>query len=88
MEYQQPGVRWEGDAPDFTREDELAITVFNHIENGFGGLDWKGFEIVTEMLGIDDLEGLIHRLLVIKSFRPESERKDNAMNPHDTAGLL
>lgn len=66
----------------------MAIVVFNHIENGFGGLDWKGFEFVTEMLGIEDLEGLTHRLLVIKQFRPESERKDNPMNRQDTAGLL
>lgn len=57
--------------PDFTLEDELAIRVFNAAQNGMGGIDWHGLEVMAEMFGIEDLDGLIERVLVIKSWTPE-----------------
>lgn len=35
-----------------------------------GGLDWSGLPYVAAELGIDDISGLMHRLLVIKTHRP------------------
>lgn len=38
-----------------------------------GGIDWAGLPLVVEHLGIDDVEGLLHRLLTIKLHkRPEA----------------
>lgn len=31
-----------------------------------GGLDWAGLETIADMLGIDDVEGLIVRLAAIR----------------------
>lgn len=31
-----------------------------------GGLDWAGLETIADMLGIDDIEGLIVRLCAIR----------------------
>lgn len=35
-----------------------------------GGLDWAGLETVVTVLGISDVEPLIHRLKTIKLHRP------------------
>ena len=31
-----------------------------------GGLDWSALPIVVEMLGIEDVDGLVRRLVVIR----------------------
>jgi hypothetical protein len=36
-----------------------------------GGLDWAGLPLVAEMLGIDNPQQLINRLLVIRSYNPK-----------------
>ncbi len=38
--------------------------------NGSGGLDWAGLSIAVAAIGIDDVPGLIERLLVIKTHKP------------------
>jgi hypothetical protein len=38
-----------------------------------GGLDWAGLGLMVEMFGIEDVEGLIQRLLIIKSHVPPKE---------------
>lgn len=38
-----------------------------------GGLDWNGLEAMVEFYGIEDVDGLIERLLVIKSHTPPKE---------------
>ncbi len=45
----------------------MAIKAWNLLANGMGGFDYAGLPMVAEMLGFDDLDGLLHRLLVIKS---------------------
>lgn len=35
-----------------------------------GGIDWAGLDIVVDLLGVRDVEGLVRRLAVIKSHRP------------------
>lgn len=34
-------------------------------------LDWSGVEIVAEILGIADVEGLVRQLVTIRDNRPE-----------------
>lgn len=38
-----------------------------------GGIDWRGVELVADMFGIEDHDGLYERLLVIKSWDPKKE---------------
>lgn len=48
------------------------------LANGMASIDWAGVPIVAAMLGIDDLETLIRRLMTIKHHRPgESLEKDD-----------
>ena len=46
------------------------MVAFNHLANGMGGIDWSGLPYVVAALGVDDVAGLLHRLLVIKLHRP------------------
>ncbi len=67
------------DPPVPTLEEAQAIAAWNYLSNGSGGLDWNGMPVVIEHLGIKDVEGLLHRLVTIKTHRPrseESEKKD------------
>lgn len=41
-----------------------------------GGIDWAGLDLVAAKLGIDDIEGLIERLYVIKTHRPRAEEEE------------
>ena len=54
----------------------LAIRVYNALANGSGGLDWAGLPVVCEWMGIEDLDGLMQRLIVIKTHRPPERNKD------------
>lgn len=38
--------------------------------NGTGGLDWSALPLAMGYLGIDDIEGLMTDLLVIKGYNP------------------
>ncbi|MCU0924418.1 MAG: hypothetical protein MUF16_29770 [Burkholderiaceae bacterium] len=40
------------------------------LANGMGGLDWGALPLAVAHFGIDDVAGLIHRLLTIKTHRP------------------
>jgi len=37
--------------------------------NTLGGLEWAGLEVVAEMLGVRDIEGLVADLTVIRDFQ-------------------
>ena len=37
-----------------------------------GGLDWQALPVVAEMLGVQDIEGLIADLTVIRDFQNRS----------------
>ena len=67
----QDGVQYRGEAPpEATDGDLLAMRTWNMLANGMGGLDWAGLPLAVALFGIDDVEGLLYRLQVIKSHRP------------------
>ena len=41
------------------------------LANGMGGIDWSGLPLAVEMLGVSEVEALVHRLVIIKSHKPE-----------------
>lgn len=52
------------------------------LSNGMASIDWAGVPIVAAMLGIEDLEAFIRRLMTIKHHRPgdgndEPPKKDD-----------
>lgn len=49
----------------------MALTVFNALANGMGGICWEGLELHVALFGITDVEGLVQRLHVIKGHRPK-----------------
>lgn len=51
----------------------LAIQAWNLLANGSGGLDWGGLDFVAELLGVRDVEALVHRLGVIKLHKPPAQ---------------
>lgn len=70
----QAGVRFDGeDAPQADPSTALAIQAFNHLSNGSGAFDWSGLPYVVAELGISDVSGLMHALLVIKTHKPPED---------------
>lgn len=49
--------------------DRLAVKAWNLVANGMGGIDWAGLPAACAWLGIDDIDSLIARLLVIKTHK-------------------
>lgn len=48
--------------------------MFNLLSNGMGGIDWAGLPVAVTLFGVRDVEGLMHRLALIKSHRaPEDD---------------
>lgn len=48
--------------------------VWKMLSTGQGGLDWAGLPLVAEFFGITDIESLLTRLAVIKSYKkPDQE---------------
>ena len=47
-----------------------------------GSIDWSGLEVVAALLGVDDVDGLINDLMVIKSHKPESEQTETDTDPN------
>lgn len=43
------------------------------LRDGHGGLSWAGLEPVCAWLGVEDLDLLMHRLMVIKCYRRPDE---------------
>lgn len=67
----QAGIQYRGeDPPEATDDDMLAMRTWNMLANGMGGLDWAGLPLAVALLGITDVEGLLHRLQVIKQHKP------------------
>lgn len=46
------------------------MRIFNMLGNGMGGIDWNGFDLMVAKFGIEDPDGLIERLYVIKGYEP------------------
>mgnify|MGYP006958834259 CR=1 FL=1 len=40
-----------------------------------GGIDWAGFPLLVAKFGVDDVEGLIDRLLVIRGYEPPKDEE-------------
>lgn len=68
------GVEYEGEAaprPDVA--DRLALKVWNFLATGMGGIEWARLDLACAYYGVEDVEGLIARLLVIKAHKaPET----------------
>lgn len=81
----QAGVQFEGEErPRASAADNLAIAAWNYLCDGEQSIDWAGLPLVAELLGITDIEGLLGRLLVIKSHKPsEGTPPDGTCNPVD-----
>lgn len=63
--------QYEGEAsPEQNPEHTLVIQAWNMVSDGTGSVDWAGVPIVAAMLGIEDLETFIRRLMTIKHHRP------------------
>ena len=68
---------WEGeDQPTASPDDAVAFRAYSLLSNGMGGIDWAGLPLVCEWLGVSDVDGLLHRLSVIKAHKPPEENKD------------
>jgi hypothetical protein len=69
------GIQWEGETlPEATAADVIASRAYGLLSNGMGGIDWAGLPIVAEVLHVNDVEDLIHRLGVIKTHKLPAER--------------
>lgn len=75
---QEPEDREGAEEPLATDDETMALTVFNIIKNGHGGLDFAGLPLVCEWLGVNDVAALLQRLVVIKTWRKPSERGEDA----------
>lgn len=56
------------------------------LSNGMGGFDLgHGLDTVVELLGVEDVEALIHRLVVIKYHEPPKNAapRPDAMSPDE-----
>ena len=76
----QAGIQYEGETVD-ARPCPHAVTAmhaWNHLANGMGAIDWQGIDTVAALLDVADgqLELLLHRLQVIKCYRPIHAAKD------------
>lgn len=47
------------------------------LHNGHGGIDWAGFELVVDWLGVPDPNRLIQQLLIIKTSRRKGDAPDD-----------
>lgn len=56
--------------------DSAAICAWNFLSNGHGGIDWAGLPMVCAYVGIEDIEGLMDRLEVIRSHKPPESTQD------------
>lgn len=54
------------------------MRVFSMLADRQGAVDWDGLELVAAWLGVQDLDGLLHRLSIIKLYqRPNAEQGGN-----------
>lgn len=60
----------EGIGPVITSEDTIAIRIFNALQNGMGGVDWAGLPWMADLYGVEDLDDITERLIVIKTHEP------------------
>lgn len=74
----QSGVEFEGETKPLPAADEaIAIRAWNLLATGSGGIDWSGLPVVAELLGVEDVEGLLTRLEVIRMHKPPEQAKQD-----------
>lgn len=72
----QQGAEFEG-LVEATEADHHAIAAWNMLADGTGGINWAGLPYVTAHLGVQDVGGLVERLVTIKTHRaPDVARKE------------
>ena len=54
-----------------TDADNTAISIYNACASGMGGMDWAGVELLAALYQVEDVEGLLERLVVIKAHTPK-----------------
>ena len=55
----------------------MALHIAKLLANGAGGYDWSGLPLLCAWLGVDDIEGLLQRLAVIRTHRPAHLHHDH-----------
>lgn len=79
------GVQIEGDnAPTTTDMDAAAIRCWNLLATGQGGMDLGGLELAMAWLGITDVDGLMHRLYLIRTHTPPAPQGVQASAHNDS----
>ena len=64
-------MEWEGeDKPQPSAHDALALEAWALLGNGMGGIDWAGLPLVAALLGVSDVERLVHALRVLRTHQP------------------
>ena len=61
----------------------MAFTLHAMLANGMGGIDWAGLPLACAWLGVRDVDGLLQRLLIIKTHDPKRNQEDGTRNPVD-----
>jgi hypothetical protein len=49
----------------------VAVEVFRALRDDVGGVNWAALPLFVTLYGVDDVELLIERLVVLKTHRPE-----------------
>lgn len=51
--------------------------MWNALSDGAGGIDWAGVPLWAATLGVEDVEGLMHRLVMLKLYRAPKDREQD-----------
>lgn len=46
------------------------------LHNGQGGIDWAGLPLIAAWLGVADIDGLLHRMVLIKRLSRSGKRAE------------
>ena len=60
--------------PQASHDDHTAFVVYSLMANGAGGVDWSALPFLCGWLGVQDVDGLMQRLVAIRMHRKPEER--------------
>ena len=60
--------------------DRVREALFNLLAHS---IDWAGLPLACAWLGVRDVDGLLQRLLIIKTHDPKRNQEDGTRNPVD-----
>ena len=76
--------QYEGETPpEPDEQDDLAIRAWGYLHDRAGGINWSGLEYVVAHLGITDLQALMDRLIVIKTWASKPRASNGTGYPLD-----